>query len=87
MTKIHFEVRVYCYHYNSGRGDNGYETEIIKYDDEQSARKTYLLAEICAGQLTSGSAEFVDRYFGYTCGGFVESVEGIFKVETTETKL
>jgi hypothetical protein len=94
MSKTHYEVRVLCYRYNSGRGDNGNFIETIEFDNEAEARACaekmkswarYYDFEKREPVIPNEGAEFADDR--YPCGGFIESIEGVFKVDHTETKL
>ena len=43
-AKVHYEVRIKCYRYNSGKADNGYFTERLACDTLEEAKKIHQLA-------------------------------------------
>jgi hypothetical protein len=86
-----YEVRVLCYRYNSGRGDNGYFTEVLDFEDEGQARGCaenmqswvrHYDFEKREWEIPDKGAEFVDQRSA--CGGFIERIEGVFEITETE---
>ena len=92
-SRTHYELRVLCYRYNSGRGDNGNFIATIEFDNEEQARACaekmkswcrYYDFEKREPVIPNEGAEFVDERSA--CGGFIERIEGIFQITETELK-
>lgn len=82
----HWEVRFQAYRYNSGRGDNGHIEEVREFTSLEEAVKFLNRLEAGVG-IDNSHQDWVDDELGYACGGFIETIHGVFKVEATETKI
>jgi hypothetical protein len=84
-----YEIRLRCYRYNSGDG-GGRSVETVYCASESEAHAEFdKLKKIVEPRLYSldeqPGGEYLEEHFGFH--GFIESVLGLFKVETTITKL
>ena len=85
MKKTHFEVRFRLYHYNSGRMDNGWENERKECATVDEAWAYFHKVASAINDPCDRGGQIVED-LGYY-GGFIEELQGLWAVETTETKL
>ena len=84
-----YEVQFRCYRYNNG--DGGWEgIETVRCASEAEAYEEFnTLSEIVKPRQHSlaeqPGGEYLEEHFGFY--GFIESVVGLFKVDTTITRL
>ena len=81
--KTTYEVRFVCHQYNSGKADNGYYPFSEEFPTLEEAQKfadkiKALSRKNSEGNRSDRSADFATQY---VWGGFVECLDGIYRVQ------